>query len=113
MTSRYNSFPVIETIELRDASDIRSAVDRMIEAYAKAHDGPLFSYRILLPRGERLTGKAKKIGVAFQGEFLLGLRKKKMTPKVRELRYLHDEDHYGWLLASPQVFEQFDKKAAS
>jgi hypothetical protein len=65
----------------------------------------------LLPRGEKLTGKAKKLGVAFQGEFLLGLRRKNLAPKVRELRYLHDEEHYGWLLASPQVFEQFEKKS--
>jgi hypothetical protein len=109
MTSQYASFPVTETIELQEISDIRGAVDKLIESYASQGDAS-FSYRILLPRGEKLTGKAKKLGVAFQGEFLLGLRKKKLAPKVRELRYLHDEHHYGWLLASPQVFERFEKK---
>ena len=111
MTSQYASFPVTETIDLRELSDIRRAVDKMIESYASQADDAVFSYRILLPRGEKLTGKAKKLGVAFQGEFLLGLRRKNLAPKVRELRYLHDEEHYGWLLASPQVFEQFEKKS--
>lgn len=110
MTSQYASFPVTETIELQELSDIRRVVDKLIEAYSSQGDDAHFSYRILLPRGEKLTGKAKKLGVAFQGEFLLGLRKKKLAPKVRELRYLHDESHYGWLLASPQVFEQFEKR---
>lgn len=110
MTSQYASFPVTETIELHELTDIRRAVDRLIESYASQGDVSNFSYRILLPRGEKLMGKAKKLGVAFQGEFLLGLRRKKLAPRVRELRYLHDESHYGWLLASPQVFEQFEKK---
>ena len=109
MTSRYESFPVIETIELRDTADIRSAADRMIKTIVDAPEGSNFSYRILLPRGEKLTGKARRIGVALQGELLLGLRKRRISPNVRELRYLHDEDHYGWILANPQVFEQFEK----
>jgi hypothetical protein len=29
---------------------------------------------------------------------------------VREVRYVHDESHYGWLLANPQVYERFEKK---
>ena len=110
MTSPYASFPVTETIELQDLSDIRRAVDRMIGSYESRVEDSTFSYRILLPRGEKLAGKAKKIGSAFQGEFLLGLRRKNMSPRVREVRYLHDENHYGWLLASPRIFEQFEKK---
>jgi hypothetical protein len=51
------------------------------------------------------------IGLAFQGEFLLGLRKRHVVPNVREVRYIHDEHHYGWLLANPEVYEQFEKGA--
>jgi hypothetical protein len=40
---------------------------------------------------------------------LLGLRKRNVVPNVREVRYIHDGHHYGWLLANPQVFEQFEK----
>ena len=109
MTSRYVSFPVSETIELRELSDIRRAVDRMAESYAARASTSTFSYRILLPRGEKLTSKAKKLGVTLQAEFLLALRKRNLPPKVQDLRYVHDETHYGWLLASPTVFEEFEK----
>lgn len=111
MTSPYVTFPVNETIDLADLSDIRSAVDRMVQSYSSQLDSSSFSYRILLPRGDRLTVKAKRIGAAFQAEFLLALRRRRLAPKVRELRYLHDERHYGWILADPKVFERFEKNA--
>ena len=103
----YASFPVHETIELREISDIRRAVDKLAEAYARQSSPGEFSYRILLPRGEKMTANAKKMGLAFQGEFVLAIRKRNLVPAVREVRYLHDEGHYGWLLASPQVFDKF------
>ena len=108
MTS-YSGFPVHETIELQEVSDIRRAVDRMVEAYAHQSDTGDFSYRILLPKGEKSNIKAKRIGIAFQGEFVLALRKRNLVPNVREVRYVHDDSHYGWLLANPQVYERFEK----
>src|SRR5829696_2000479 len=110
---QYVKFPVIETIDLSGTSTVRQAVDRMVEAYlAQGHIGK-FSYRILLPRDQKSARNAKMIGLAFQGEFLLGLRRRNVVPNVREVRYIHDEHHYGWLLANPQVFEQFEKGDAS
>ena len=38
----------------------------------------------MLPRDPKSTKKAKTIGLAFQGEFLLGLRKRKVVPNARE-----------------------------
>jgi hypothetical protein len=111
MTSSYANFPVHETIELREISDVRRAVDRMVDAYERQGPAGDFSYRILLPREEKSTSKAKKIGITFQGEFVYGIRKRNLLPKLREVRYLHDEGHYGWLLASPQVYERFEKGA--
>jgi hypothetical protein len=106
---QYVRFPVIETIDLSGTSStIRQTVDRMVEAYLKKDPLGKFSYRILLPRDQKSTRKAKMIGLAFQGEFLLGLRKRNIVPNVREVRYIHDEHHFGWLLANPQVFEQFE-----
>jgi hypothetical protein len=108
-SSPYARFPVLETIDIRDASDIRRTVDKMVESYvARASEGG-FSYRILLPRDPKSTTKAKRIGLAFQGEFMLGLRKRNLVPKVREVRYVHDESHYGWLLANPEVYERFER----
>ena len=109
---QYVKFPVIETIDLSGTSStIRQAVDRMVEAYLKKESLGKFSYRILLPRDPKSTRKAKMIGLSFQGEFLLGLRKRNVVPNVREVRYIHDKDHFGWLLANPQVFEQFENGA--
>ena len=107
----YARFPVIETIDLSGTSTtIRQAVDKMVEDYLAQAPLGKFSYRILLPRDQKSTKKAKMIGLAFQGEFLLGLRKRNVVPNVREVRYIHDEHHYGWLLANPQVYEQFEKR---
>ena len=105
----YDEFPVMETIDLKEVSDIRRAVDRMVEAYVVQESQNKFSYRILLPRDQKSTVKVKRMGLAFQGEFVLGLRKRNVIPKVREARYVHDESHYGWLLASPEVYEQFER----
>lgn len=109
MTSQYTGFPVIKTIDLKDLADIRRAVDTMADAYEKSQDD--FSFRILLPRNEKSTGKAKKLGMTLQGEFILTIRKRHLVPQIRDLRYLHDETHYGWLLASPKVFERFERRA--
>jgi hypothetical protein len=98
----------METIDIREASDIRRAVDRMVEEYMRDSQGR-FSYRILLPRDPKSSAKAKRIGLAFQGEFVLALRKRNVIPRVREVRYMHDESHYGWLLANADVYERFEK----
>ncbi len=108
--SPYARFPVIETIDIREASDIRHAVDKMVEAYV-SNSQERFSYRILLPRDPKSTAKAKKMGLAFQGEFVFGLRKRNVVPRVREVRYVHDESHYGWLLSSPEAYDRFEKGA--
>jgi hypothetical protein len=107
----YARFPVIETIELSSTSKIRDVADRMVEAYLAQQPLGTFSFRILLPRDPKSTKKAKTIGLAFQGEFLLGLRKRKAVPNVREVRYIHDEHHYGWLLANPEMYDKFEKGA--
>ena len=68
----YGRFPVIDTIDLSGKSTVREAVDRMVEAYLAQQPLGEFSFRILLPRDPKSTKKAKTIGIAFQGEFLLG-----------------------------------------
>jgi len=109
MPSYYTKFPVLETIDIRDVSDIRRAVDRMVEAFVAQESPDRFSYRILLPRDQKSTARAKRMGLAFQGEFVLGLRKRNVVPRLREVRYVHDDIHYGWLLASPEAYDRFEK----
>lgn len=109
MTSQYASFPSQATFDIKDISDIRLAVDSMTESYEKSGDD--FSFRILLPRGEKLTSKAKKLGMTLQGELILTMRKRNIVPVIKDLRYVHDEEHYGWILATPKVFDRFEGKA--
>jgi len=108
-SSPYTRFPVLETIDIREVSDIRRAVDKMAAAYATQESADRFSYRILLPRDQKSTANAKRMGLVFQGEFVFALRKRNIVPKVREVRYIHDESHYGWLLANSEVYERFEK----
>jgi hypothetical protein len=105
----YTTFPVIDTIDLSTTSTVKEAADRMVDDYVAHQRLEKFSYRILLPRDPNSNKKAKSIGLALQGEFLLALRKRKIVPNIREVRYIHDEHHYGWLLANPKVYEQFEK----
>ena len=109
--TQYAGFPVHATLDVKDVTDIRLAADRMVDAYEKSADD--FAFRILLPRGDKLTSKAKKLGMTFQGEFVLTLRKRNLVPVVRDVRYIHDDDHYGWILASPPAFDRFEGKASA
>ncbi len=107
----YKNFPVHETIDITDLSDIPKAVVKMVEAYAYLNEQGNFSYRLLLPRGEQsLITKAKNIGLALQAELLLGLKKNKLKVNLKEIRYIHDENHYGWLLFNPTFQERYFAK---
>jgi hypothetical protein len=108
MTSQYANFPVQETFDLKEIAEIRLAADKMADAYEKSTEE--FSFRILLPRSDKSTSRAKKLGITLQGEFVLTLRKRNIVPIVRELRYVHDEAHYGWILASSQMFDKYEQK---
>ena len=69
-----------------------------------------FSYRILLPRREDSSNSlARKLGVAVQGEILLTLKRHRLKPSIKEIRYLHDDAHYGWLLMNPDFMDDVIK----
>jgi hypothetical protein len=107
-SSLYTNFPVHETIDITDLSDIPRAVVNMVEAYAYLNEQGKFSYRLLLPRGEKsITIKAKKIGLVLQAELLLALKNNKLKVNLKEIRYIHDENHYGWLLFNPTMQERY------
>lgn len=107
-SSLYTNFPVHETIDITDLSDIPKAVVNMVEAYAYLNEQEKFSYRLLLPRGEKsITIKAKKIGLVLQAELLLALKNNKLKVNLKEIRYIHDENHYGWLLFNPAMHERY------
>jgi hypothetical protein len=110
-SSLYKNFPAHETIDITDLSDIPKAVVNMVEAYAYLNEQGNFSYRLLLPRGEKsLTAKARKIGLVLQAELLLSLKNNKLKVNLKEIRYIHDENHYGWLLFNPTIQERYFAK---
>jgi hypothetical protein len=37
---------------------------------------------------------------------MLSLKKNKLIANLRDIRYIHDEDNYGWLLLNPKMAEK-------
>ena len=103
--SRYSNFRVVETFEVRETGNIRKMVEDIISIYQKTHTRGEFCVRILLPRGKTSDLSSRKLGLIIQGELLLSLKNKKLRPVIREVRYVHDQNHYGWLLLNPKVYD--------
>jgi hypothetical protein len=101
----YSNFPVIKTFEVREINHIHKTVEEIASYYERNGPQAQFCVRILLPRGGTLDPLAKKLGLIIQGEFLFSLRKKNLRPEIREIRYVHNENSYGWLLLSPKIYE--------
>jgi hypothetical protein len=105
----YSKFPVKVTIDVKGIGDVHDVVDRLVKLYGDSIDHDRFSCRLLLPKGDtKTTQLSKKIGIAIQTGLLLGLRKNKLKPNIKEIRYIHDKYHYGWVLASPSIHEGFE-----
>jgi hypothetical protein len=102
----YADFPAIKTFEVREIGHIYKTVEEIASHYERTGLQAQFCVRILLPRGGTLDSLAKRLGLIIQGELLSSLRKKNLRPNVREIRYVHNENNYGWLLLSPKLYEE-------
>jgi len=51
---------------------------------------------------------SKKMGMILQNELLSGLRSSKLKANIKEFRYVHDNDHYGWILFDPSFSHHFE-----
>lgn len=94
-------------MEILDFEGIPDLIDDMLEVYSKSYANNNFSFRILMPRSKdskNVNNLTKKLGLQIQHDFLIGMRKYKLKPRVRELRYIHDENHFGWLLIDPSIY---------
>ncbi len=103
IASFYAKFPVIQTFEAREISNIDDVVEKISSHYERLRDQ--FCVRILLPRSDKLDPLARKLGLVVQQEFMLSLRRKSLRPNIREIRYIHDENNYGWLLLGAKIYE--------
>ena len=100
-------FKVFSTVLLNEKTNLRELVDEFVNAYILLDPAKNFSYRILIPRYKDSSNlQAKKLGLSVQGEILLRMKRFNLKPSVKEIRYLHDSDHYGWLFISPELMER-------
>ncbi len=102
------AFKASNTENIIDFEGISKLVEIMVKVYSKSYADHNFSFRILLPRSKdskTINNRTKKLGLQIQNDFLLGIRKIKLKPNIREIRYIHDEDHFGWLLIDPSIYE--------
>jgi hypothetical protein len=103
--SFWRDLPVHKTLFLEKIEQVRSVCDDMIRDYIKLEPTNDFSYRILLPRLNNNNNNnnnklAKKIGLSLQLEFTSQLRKRKLKIKMKEIRYIHDTTHFGWIITT-------------
>ncbi len=102
------SFKALKSVEIHDFEGIPDLIDKMVEIYSKSYMGRNFSFRILLPRSKDsqiINNLAKKLGLQIQHDFLIGISKLKLKPQIREFRYIHDDNRFGWLLIDQSIYE--------
>lgn len=94
----WRDLPVHKTLLLEKLEQVQSVCDSMILDYISLEQTNDFSYRILLPRNKENNKLAKKLGLSLQLEFTSQLRKRKLKTKMKEIRYIHDTKHFGWII---------------
>lgn len=99
------NFPARLTFKIKEISEIKPMLDKFIEDYRRSESGE-FSCRILLPRHLKSENDVKRLGATVYSEILLSLKKNKLSLNLRDIRYIHDADNYGWLLLNPKVAEK-------
>ena len=104
-SSKLVNFPVDLTYKISDVTQIRPMINEIIEHYKKSQSEE-FGFRILLPRHLKSNSDVKRLGAIIQTELMLSLKKNKLIINLRDLRYIHDDDNYGWLLLNPKMAEK-------
>jgi len=98
--SFWRDLPVHKTLILEKLEQVRPVCDSMILDYMSLESTNNFSYRILLPRVKDNNKLAKKLGLSLQLEFSSQLRKHKIKIKMKDIRYIHDTTHFGWIITN-------------
>ncbi len=101
------SFKAQDTLEVKDFKDIPPSIKRIIDLYSGSMHDNSFSVRILLPRSKeypKINHQSKRIGLQIQGALFLEFKKQKIKVDLREFRYIHDDNHFGWLLMDPEIY---------
>lgn len=101
----YRTFKVSKTFQVSSAQEITDIVTQLADFVETndAMDG--LSVRILLPREDGSGSRARKWGASLRSGLILALKKRKIKPNLREVRYVHDDYHYGWILFEPSLLD--------
>jgi hypothetical protein len=101
----YRSLNVARTFRVSSSQGITNIVAQLADFIEKKDPMDDLSLRILLPRGGEGSRRSQKWGAYIRSELILALKRKKISPKLREVRYIHDEHNFGWILIEPKLLE--------
>ena len=101
----YRTLRVSKTFQVISAHDISTIVTQLANYIEKNSSMDDLSVRILLPREAGSGSRAQKWGLSIRSGLILMLKRKGIRPTLREVRYVHDDGHYGWLLIDPRLFD--------
>jgi hypothetical protein len=101
----YRTFNVLNTFEVRHSSDIIAIVDYLADFLGKNACRNRYSFRILLPITKESPSLPRKWGASLRSQLVLALKRRHIKVRLREVRYIHDDVHYGWLLMGQDLLE--------
>lgn len=101
----YRTLKVSKTFQVISAHDISTIVTQIANYIEKNSSMDDLSVRILLPREAGSGSRAQKWGLSLRSGLILALKRKRIRPTLREVRYVHDDGHYGWILIDPRLFD--------
>ena len=107
-TLYWKNLPVYNTLIIETLENVKVTSDIILNDFLKLEKSNNFSYRILLPRNNENNKLAKQIGLSIQLELLSQLRKRKIKIYMKEIKYVHDQEHFGWLLINSDLYQKMN-----
>ena len=102
----FRTLKVSKTFQIDgDGEDIDSVVRQLADFIERCSSKEDLSIRILLPREDGSGQRVRKWGASLRSGLILALKRKKIRPNLREVRYIHDEHHFGWVLIEPSLLD--------
>jgi hypothetical protein len=104
----WKNLTVYNTLILENLDNVKITCNIILDDFLKLEKSNNFSYRILLPRNDENNQLAKQIGLSLQLELLSQLRKRKIKTFMKEIKYIHDQKHFGWLLINSDLYKKMN-----
>ena len=105
------SFRTDFTVKVNSFEEVPNISKKILDHYVKCYSNHNFTFRILLPRAadsQEVYSNSKKMGMYLQNELLSSIRKAKLKANIKEFRYVHDINYYGWILFDPSFSQHFE-----